>query len=105
MNSLGITGNIGSGKSSVLYILKSMGIITYDLDEVAKNFYMTDMNVKKNVLEVFPSVLSKENQIDTKSLGQIVFSDKEKLNTLLKNNMASNWKIYKTIKIEKHFKN
>jgi len=84
MNSLGITGNIGSGKSSVLYILKSMGIITYDLDEVAKNFYMTDMNVKKNVLEVFPSVLSKENQIDTKSLGQIVFSDKEKLNTLQK---------------------
>jgi dephospho-CoA kinase len=84
MKSLGITGNIGSGKSSVLYILKSMGIITYDLDDVAKNFYMTDMNIKKNVLEIFPSVLSKDNQIDTKSLGQLVFSDKEKLNTLQK---------------------
>ena len=42
MKSLGITGNIGTGKSSVLHILKNMGITTYDLDVVAKEFYKAD---------------------------------------------------------------
>ena len=42
MITLGITGNIGSGKSSVLNILRNMGVETYDLDNVAKDFYATD---------------------------------------------------------------
>jgi len=84
MKSLGITGNIGTGKSSVLHILKNMGITTYDLDVVAKEFYKADTDIKNKVLKLFPSVLSKDNQIDTKRLGQLVFSDKEKLNTLQK---------------------
>tara|TARA_B100000579_G_scaffold229634_2_gene188068 strand:+ start:20397 stop:20993 length:597 start_codon:yes stop_codon:yes gene_type:complete len=82
MKSLGITGNIGSGKSTVLKFLKEMGNTTYDLDEIAKNFYTTDTNIKNKVLEIFPRVKSKDDEIDTNKLGQTVFNNPEKLKVL-----------------------
>ena len=84
MKSLGITGNIGTGKSSVLDILKNKGIQTFDLDNVAKNLYKSNISINKKVLDVFPSVSSTENQINTKKLGDLVFNDKYKLNKLQK---------------------
>jgi len=84
MKSLGITGNIGTGKSSVLDILKNKGIQTFDLDNVAKNLYKSNISINKKVLDVFPSVSSTENQINTKKLGDLVFNDKDKLNKLQK---------------------
>ena len=70
-----ITGNIGTGKSSVLNILKNKGIKTFDLDNVAKNLYKSNTSINKKVLDVFPSVSSTENQINTKKLGDLVFND------------------------------
>ena len=84
MKSLGITGNIGTGKSSVLNILKNKGIKTFDLDNVAKNLYKSNTSINKKVLDVFPSVSSTENQINTKKLGDLVFNNKDKLNILQK---------------------
>ena len=84
MKSLGITGNIGTGKSSVLDILKNKGIQTFDLDNVAKNLYKSNISINKKVLDVFPSVSSADNQINTKKLGDLVFNNKDKLNILQK---------------------
>ena len=84
MKSLGITGNIGTGKSSVLDILKNKGIQTFDLDNVAKNLYKSNISINKKILDVFPSVSSAENQINTKKLGDLVFNNKDKLNILQK---------------------
>ena len=84
MKSLGITGNIWTGKSSVLDILKNKGIQTFDLDNVAKNLYKSNISINKKVLDVFPSVSSAENQINTKKLGDLVFNNKDKLNILQK---------------------
>ena len=82
MKTLGITGNIGSGKSSVLEILKNKGINTYDLDEVAKDYYKYNEDIKKRVSEAFPNVLSENNEIDTNKLGYLVFDDIKKLKML-----------------------
>ena len=82
MITLGITGNIGSGKSTVLKILSKKSINIFDLDEIAKDFYISDNFVYSKILENFPGVLSSNNQIDTKKLGQMVFYDHEKLKTL-----------------------
>ena len=82
MKSLGITGNIGTGKSSVLDIIKNKGIQTFDLDNVAKNLYKSNISINKKILDVFPSVLSLENQIDTRKLGKLVFRDSDKLHDL-----------------------
>ena len=84
MKSLGITGNIGTGKSSVLDILKNKGIQTFDLDNVAKNLYKSNISINKKILDAFPSVSSAENQINTKRLGDLVFNNKDKLNILQK---------------------
>ena len=65
MKSLGITGNIGSGKSYVLDFLSKKFIKTYDLDKIAKNIYKEDELVKQEILQIFPDVTSKEKEIAT----------------------------------------
>ena len=84
MKSLGITGNIGSGKSYVLDFLSKKFIKTYDLDKIAKNIYKEDELVKQEILQIFPDVTSKEKEIDTKILGKFVFNDDEMLHSLKK---------------------
>ena len=84
MKSLGITGNIGSGKSYVLDFLSKKFIKTYDLDKIAKNIYKEDELVKQEILQIFPDVTSKEKEIDTKILGKLVFNDDEMLHSLKK---------------------
>ena len=59
-----------------------MGIETYDLDNVAKDFYATDDKIKEQVLATFPSVLSDDNHIDTNKLGELVFKNLDNLYAL-----------------------
>ncbi|MBA47348.1 MAG: dephospho-CoA kinase [Dehalococcoidia bacterium] len=82
MKSLGITGNIGSGKSSVLSFLSNNRTSTYDLDKVAKEFYKTEEKIKQKVINSFPNAVSKGNQIDTNVLGKLVFNNPKNLNNL-----------------------
>ena len=84
MKSLGITGNIGSGKSYILNFLSKKSIKTYDLDYVAKTIYKEDESVKDEILKIFPDVISTKKEIDTKILGKLVFNDDEMLNSLKK---------------------
>ena len=84
MKSLGITGNIGSGKSYVLDFLSKKFIKTYDLDKIAKNIYKEDESVKDEILKIFPEVISTKKEIDTKILGKLVFNDDEMLHSLKK---------------------
>ena len=53
MKSLGITGNIGSGKSYILNFLSKKSIKTYDLDYVAKTIYKEDESVKDEIIKIF----------------------------------------------------
>lgn len=82
MKSLGITGNIGSGKSSALSFLSNNRTSTYDLDKVAKDFYKTEEKIKQQVINSFPNAVSKDNQIDTNVLGKLVFNNPKNLNKL-----------------------
>ena len=82
MKSLGITGNIGSGKSSALSFLSNNRTSTYDLDKVAKDFYKTEEKIKQQVINSFPNAISKDNQINTNVLGKLVFNNPKNLNKL-----------------------
>ena len=82
MKSLGITGNIGSGKSSALSFLSNNRTSTYDLDKVAKDFYNTEEKIKQQVINSFPNAISKDNQINTNVLGKLVFNNPKNLNKL-----------------------
>ena len=79
---IGLTGRTGSGKSSAAKIFESLGAFVADCDKIAHEV-LRDEIVKQKLCTLFSSdILDKSGEIDRKSLGNIVFSDKEKLNQL-----------------------
>lgn len=82
MIKLGITGGIGSGKTTACKIFESLGVPVYYADDEAKKI-MDTVEVTKKIVDTFgKSILSNSNTIDRKKLGAIVFSDKQKLELL-----------------------
>lgn len=83
MKHIGITGRMGAGKSFICQIFhENFGIPIFDSDSEAKACY-TDADVRKAVCEAFGTQLQIENgQINLKQLGNIVFNDSNKLQTL-----------------------
>ncbi|NOY49919.1 MAG: dephospho-CoA kinase [Chlorobi bacterium] len=82
MLKLGLTGNIGSGKSTVSRIFETLGVPVFYADTQAKKLYSNN-EVKKLVVSRFGGeILTKLNEIDLKILAQIVFKDKSKLGAL-----------------------
>ena len=77
---IAITGSIGTGKSTVCTIIRSMGFKIIDCDKIVHQLYLEEEILNK-VKELFPSVIIK-NQINRKKLGHIIFSDKEAKNKL-----------------------
>ena len=84
MKSLAITGNVGSGKSSVFNILSRKSIATFDLDNIAKSIYKDNKEVINKIDKIFPSYVTKNNKINTKELGKLVFENPEMLISLKK---------------------
>ncbi|SNZ11173.1 dephospho-CoA kinase [Hydrogenobacter hydrogenophilus] len=83
MLKVGLTGNIGCGKSTVASMFRELGAYVFDADIIIRGFYEEKGEVYKKVVEAFGSaVLDQEGNIDRKKLAQIVFSDKEKLRVL-----------------------
>jgi len=82
---VGLTGNIGCGKSTVGQMFKKLGAYVLDADKLIHSFYKKGHPVYKEVLKVFgEEVLDKEGNIDRKKLAQIVFTNKGKLRVLEK---------------------
>ena len=83
MLKIALTGNIGSGKSTVAKLFEDCGFYVYDADKIIKDLYRERGEVYEKVMEVFGrEILSEDNNIDTKKLADIVFSDREKLKIL-----------------------
>ena len=78
---IGITGGTGSGKTTALSVVKDMGGLVIDADAI----YHTLLNESEAMLnalnERFPGVIP-EGTLDTKALGEIVFSNPEELRAL-----------------------
>ena len=82
MLKVALTGNIGSGKSTVARIFSTLGIPVFNADMVAKELY-TDGDVVKELVELFGSnILTSKETIDTKKLAAIIFSDKNALKSI-----------------------
>lgn len=81
MLKVGLTGNIGSGKSLLARIFEVLNIPVYYADVEAKNI-LNSAEVKAEILKIFGSHLVVNNSVDKKALAKIVFSDKAKLNKL-----------------------
>lgn len=79
---LGITGGTGSGKTTVTSYLKEKGAFVIDADVVAREIVSVGMPALLEIKEAFGDVFFKDGSLNRKKLGNIVFSDSEKLNIL-----------------------
>jgi dephospho-CoA kinase len=83
MLKIGITGGIGSGKSTVCHLFSLLGIPVYDADSRAKILMNSDPEIIKSVKKHFgKETYDKEDNLNRKLLGSIVFNDLKKLNLL-----------------------
>jgi len=76
MTVIGVTGNIGSGKSAVCRILAKLGAIIIDADELAHQSYQPRSQAWQELINAFGKDILKANEeIDCQKLGQIVFAN------------------------------
>ncbi|WP_313568625.1 dephospho-CoA kinase [Acetoanaerobium noterae] len=83
---IGITGSIGTGKSTVSNYLILKGYSVVDADKISKGAYNIGSNGYKAILEVFGvEILNSNGEVDRKKIKKIVFDDSNMLQRL---NMA-----------------
>ncbi|NLY18400.1 MAG: dephospho-CoA kinase [Clostridiaceae bacterium] len=83
MLTIGVTGGIGTGKSTVARILERIGAKLVIADDVAKEIVKRGMPAYEKIVSEFgDEILDRERNIDRKKLGNIVFADKSRLSVL-----------------------
>lgn len=79
---IGLTGGIGSGKSTVANYIASKGIPVYIADEEAKKI-MERIDVKSSIQSLFKeSILNTDNTLNRNKIAELVFSNPDKLKQL-----------------------
>ena len=82
MKIVGLTGGIGSGKSTVLNLFKGYGVKTFSADLSAKKLVNSDIILINLIKDSFGNDIYKNNILDSKKLSRIVFNNPDKLKTL-----------------------
>lgn len=83
---IGLTGGIGSGKSTVAKIFETLGTPVYYADVAAKKLLNTDEGLKASIVMHFGEAAYQNGEINRKHLASVVFNNKEKrelLNSLI----------------------
>ena len=76
---VGLTGNIGCGKSSLSDIFRAEGIKIIDADIIARQIYEEEKLLRKDYETFGNDIKNEDGSLNRKALGRIVFSDDEKL--------------------------
>lgn len=79
---IGLTGQIGTGKSTIGRLLKKKGALIIEADEIAGRLLNTENIREKIRLEMPSSVIDQDGTINKKKLGHIVFNDPQALSRL-----------------------
>ena len=80
---LGITGGIGSGKSTVSSLLAERGLLVLDADEISRNVTGPMGRAMPEIAATFGNkVVSANGALNRKAMSNIAFSDKKKLDEL-----------------------
>lgn len=82
MLKIGLTGGIGSGKSTVARIFNVLGIPVYSADDAAKRLMIEDEELKKNIIKSFGEESYINGELNRKYLSAQVFNDRKKIELL-----------------------
>ncbi len=75
---IGLTGNIGSGKSTAALIFAEMGVTTFDTDKIGHELLASDPHIQSRVAQTFGNQIIVSGLISRQMLGKIVFGNPEK---------------------------
>jgi dephospho-CoA kinase len=80
---IGLTGGMGSGKSTASQYLTELGAIIVDADKIGHEVYQPNTTLWRQLIKIFGNqILASDNTIDRKKLGAIVFGNPELLKKL-----------------------
>ncbi|NHF59298.1 dephospho-CoA kinase [Flavobacteriaceae bacterium TP-CH-4] len=82
MKLVGLTGGIGSGKTTVAKMFADLGVPVYDSDKEAKRLMRSSKKVKKAIIELFGEQAYKNEKLNKKYLSNQVFNNGEMLKKL-----------------------
>lgn len=91
---LGVTGGIGSGKSTVCQIFESLGVPVYNADARAKFLVGNDKALQTELSSVFGEQTFINGEYNRTYIAGIVFADKfqlEKLNAIIHPHVLADW--------------
>ncbi len=79
MKRIGLTGGIGSGKSTVAYIFEVLGIPVYYADAASKKLMNDNQELKDKIKKAFGEDTYSNNRLNREYLSEQVFNDSEKI--------------------------
>lgn len=80
---IGITGSIGSGKSTALSIFGELGAVTISSDSIARTFTESNSPVKNELISIFgDSIIEEGGTINRTKIAELAFSNESKLKAL-----------------------
>lgn len=80
---IGLTGGMGSGKSTVSQILKEFGAVIIDADTIGHEAYQPNTKTWQELINTFGrQIIAEDDNIDRKKLGALVFGNPEQLEQL-----------------------
>jgi dephospho-CoA kinase len=93
---IGLTGGIGSGKSTVAGLLIQLGAVIIDADKIGHEVLDTDSQAREQVVAAFGQrILNTDGSVNRRELGRIVFADHKALSRL---NQIMHPLIYRVVK-------
>lgn len=79
---IGLTGGIGTGKSTVAHIFKVLGIPIFDADAIAKELMETNASLHDSIIHNFGEGSFVDGKLNRKYLAEIIFKDAFQLESL-----------------------
>ncbi|MBR5074991.1 MAG: dephospho-CoA kinase [Bacteroidales bacterium] len=76
---LGVTGGIGSGKSYVCGVFRSLGCKVYDSDSRTKELYDEKPEILSGLVKILGKGILKKGKLDRKAMAAIIFGDRNLL--------------------------
>ena len=84
MYKLGITGGIGSGKSTASRFFELKGATIFDADEESKRYLLSHIDLQNRIIAIFGDQVTENSRLDLSKLAEYIFSNKQYQNTLNK---------------------
>ena len=82
MYKLGITGGIGSGKSTAAKIFDDLGAVVFNADKEAKKHLKHTLSLQHKIIDAFGDEVTENNKLSIKKLAEVAFLDKMAQNIL-----------------------